>query len=154
MLYWFWVLEVKLAKHLYPVMNFLPMSVPLFANLSTYTPSWIFTNVCSPVWVCLVQGCGYSSHYNSCSSSYQVCVEPLSGDHGVTLPQNIEELVHCPTAHCCQCNEVLFVSAFPFICQDNFSPQKPDAVFHFLGLCCTEQCKKRGYDVPMHQIKY
>ncbi|XP_048738113.2 leucine-rich repeat-containing protein 28-like isoform X2 [Ostrea edulis] len=61
-------------------------------------------------------------------------------DHGVTLPQNIEELVHCPTAHCCQCNEVLFVSAFPFICQDNFSPQKPDAVFHFLGLCCTEQC--------------
>lgn len=64
----------------------------------------------------------------------------ISGNSWTDLPKNIEDLLQCPTAHCCQCAQVLFASAIPFICQDNFDPKKPNHLFHFLGLCCSEQC--------------
>lgn len=64
----------------------------------------------------------------------------VSGNSWTILPRNIEDLLQCPTAHCCQCTQVLFTSAIPFICQDNFDPKKPNHLFHFLGLCCSEQC--------------
>ncbi|XP_061166869.1 leucine-rich repeat-containing protein 28-like [Saccostrea echinata] len=76
------------------------------------------------------------TYYRSLSMSEK----NIKGDPEVTLPQTIEELLHCPTAHCSLCNEVLFVAAFPFIYQDSFSAEKPDDMFHFLGLCCSEQC--------------
>lgn len=66
----------------------------------------------------------------------------LIGNSWTDLPKNIEDLLQCPTAHCCQCAQVLFASAIPFICQDNFDPKTPNHLFHFLGLCCSEQCKK------------
>nr|XP_022333285.1 leucine-rich repeat-containing protein 28-like isoform X1 [Crassostrea virginica] len=119
------------------------LSLPLLHGIQRRSPS----TDCSGVTINLSQDAKFTFRVppllelslRSCYNQYETN-KTMAGNTQIALPRNLEELLHCPTGHCSKCSQVLFESAFPFICQENYSPQRPNDVFQFLGFCCSEQC--------------